>query len=147
MGVAEILQKRREELAQKNTQAGQAYFAEFVQENNVTVLSEGLAYQVLVAGTGEKALVSDTVQCHYHGYNVAGEVFDSSVERGEPATFRLAKLIAAYQQVIPLVSMGSKIKIVSSHEFAYGNEALNKQIGPCSTLIFEVKLMAIVNAK
>ncbi len=144
MGVAEILQKRREALAQKNRDEGAAYLAAFVQESDVVVLDSGVAYQVLVLGDGECATLADSIRCHYHGYNVAGEVFDSSKERGVVAEFRLNKLIQAYQQVIPLLPMGTSVKLVSPPEFAYGSEAQSKEIGPESTLIFEIDLLSIV---
>lgn len=143
MSVAELLKKKREALAAKNREQGAQFLAEFKQQADVQVLASGVAYQVLVEGAGDYPTASDTLVCHYHGTTVNGEVFDSSLERGQPASFRLAKLIQAYQQVMPLIKVGSKIKLVTPPELAYGAEALNKLIGPYSTLIFEIELLGI----
>ncbi|MDR2221322.1 MAG: FKBP-type peptidyl-prolyl cis-trans isomerase [Flavobacteriaceae bacterium] len=143
MSVAELLKKRKEQLEQKNKEEGSAYLKTFITTKNVTVLPSGIAYQVHVLGTGNKATLADKVECHYHGTNVSRQVFDSSIERGKPAIFNLSKLIAAYQQVIPLLPMGTKFTMVTPPEYAYKDEHINKEIGPYSTLIFEIELLSI----
>ena len=110
----------------------------------VVTLPSGLQYEVLQAGTGDKPTLSDTVVCHYHGQNLAGEVFDSSVERGEPATFRINRLIQGYQIALPLMSVGSKWRLFVPSELAYKDEHKSKQISANSTLVFEVELLDIV---
>lgn len=144
MSVAELLRKKREQLEQKNKEEGQAFLSEYVKRDNVVVLPSGIAYEVLVLGHGDKASLSDKVECHYHGINIHGEVFDSSVDRGTPVIFNLAKLISAYQQVVPLLPIGTKFKMVTPPEYAYREEHISKTIGPYSTLIFEVELLSIV---
>ena len=89
-------------------------------------------------------MLSDTVVCHYHGQNLAGEVFDSSVERGEPATFRIERLIQGYQIALPLMNVGSKWRLFVPSELAYKDEHKSKQISANSTLVFEVELLDIV---
>lgn len=143
MSVAELLKKKREAQARLNAQQGAEFLAQFKQQDNVVVLETGIAYQVLVQGNGGYPKVTDSIRCHYQGSTIAGDIFDSSVARGEPAVFRLNKLIQAYQQVLPLVAVGSKIKLVTPAQYAYGEEAINKWIGPNSTLVFEVELLAI----
>ena len=144
MSVAEILAKKKAALALKNLEEGQAFLAANAEKEGVVTLPSGLQYEVLQAGTGDKPTLSDTVVCHYHGQNLAGEVFDSSVERGEPATFRIERLIQGYQIALPLMSVGSKWRLFVPSDLAYKDEHKSKQISANSTLIFEVELLGIV---
>lgn len=144
MSVAELLAKKKAEQAQQNLADGQAFLAENAQKEGVVVLPSGLQYKVLVEGSGAKPAVTDTVVCHYHGQNLKGEVFDSSVERGAPATFAINKLIQGYQQALPLMSVGSKWILYVPSQLAYKDEHKSKQIGANSTLIFELELLEIV---
>jgi len=141
MGVAEILLKRKQELAAKNLAEGKNYIKEFSKANEVIVHESGVAYKVLSKGAGEKPLLTDTVTCHYHGTNIKGEVFDSSVERGNPATFQINKLIKGWQNIMPLLEIGTKAMLVIPAGLAYGEEQISKEIGPNSTLIFEIELL------
>lgn len=143
MSVADLLRKKRELLEQKNKEEGNLFLAEFSSKDNVIVLPSGIAYEILVEGKGVKPTLEDKIECHYHGTNIYGEVFDSSIERGTPATFNLSKLILAYQQVVPLLPIGTKFKMVTPPEYAYREEHISKTIGPYSTLIFEVELLDI----
>ena len=144
MSVAEILAKKKAALALKNLQEGQAFLAANAEKDGVVSLPSGLQYEVLQVGTGAKPTLEDTVVCHYHGHNLAGEVFDSSVERGEPATFRIARLIQGYQIALPLMSVGSKWRLFVPSELAYKDEHKSKHISANSTLIFDVELIGIV---
>lgn len=144
MSVAELLKKKRELLENTNKEEGAAFLAQFIQRDGVVVLPCGIAYEIIVQGQGETATIDDTVLCHYTGTNVKGEVFDSSVQRGTPSTFKLKKLIKAYQEVVPLMPMGTKFTMVTPPEFAYREEHISKEIGPYSTLMFEVELFEIV---
>ncbi|WKW47542.1 FKBP-type peptidyl-prolyl cis-trans isomerase [Myroides sp. JBRI-B21084] len=144
MGVAELLLKRKQELAEKNKREGNLYQENFKNENNVTLLPSGVMFKILQQGTGNLALISDTVRCHYHGTNVYGEVFDSSVNRGKPAEFQISKLIKGWQEVMPLLQIGTKAQIVIPSDSAYGDQQISKEIGPFSTLIFEVELLEIL---
>lgn len=144
MGVAEILKKRKEELANKNLIEGKEYISKFCESSDVVVLPEGIAYEILTFGNGELISLDDKFECHYHGTNIKGEVFDSSVNRGKTAVFTLSKLIKAYQLVVPKLPIGTKFKMVTPSEFAYKGEHISKEIGPNSTLIFEVELLQII---
>lgn len=145
MSVAALLKKRKEQLEQANKEEGAQFLAAFTQGEEVVVLPSGIAYEILTLGTGEKPTLTDKIVCHYHGTNTKGEVFDSSMDRGQPSTFTLQKLIKAYQEVVPLLPIGTKFKMVTPPEYAYKEEHISKQIGPYSTLMFEVELLAIVS--
>ncbi len=144
MGVAELLQKRKAALALKNQEDGDAYRLSYQLHQNTIKLDSGIIYEILEQGSGIKPLVTDRILCHYHGTTVSGEVFDSSVLRNQPATFSLVKLIKAWQQVIPLIDVGTKFRMVVPPEMAYRDQQLTKEIGPNSTLIFEITLLDIV---
>lgn len=143
MGVAELLLKRKKELAEKNLIEGQQFREQFANTNEVITLDNGILYKVITEGNGEKPTINNTVECHYHGYNIKGEVFDSSVNRGKTATFALSKVIKGWQEVLPLMNIGSKWHVVIPSEWAYGEEQISKQIGPNSTLQFEIELIDI----
>lgn len=144
MGVAELLLKRKQELAARNLEEGAAYENTFRNETGVIELNEGVLYKVLEEGTGLKPVAGDRVRCHYHGTNIKGEVFDSSYERGTPAEFSIAKLIRGWQLVMPLLSEGTKARLVIPSKLAYGEEQISKEIGPNSTLVFDVELLKII---
>ncbi|WP_068599009.1 FKBP-type peptidyl-prolyl cis-trans isomerase [Vaginella massiliensis] len=144
MGVAEILLKRKKELAEKNKNEGNAFREEFAKHEGVVTLESGLQYQILVEGDGPKPKESDTVLCHYHGTTIHNEVFDSSVQRQKPASFPLNRVIAGWTEALQLMPVGSKWKLVIPAELAYGEEQISKAIGPNSTLIFEVELLGIL---
>ena len=144
MSVAELLQKRKAELAEKNLVEGKAFLAENAQQPNVVVLPSGLQYKIIKQGAGATPSVTDTVLCHYEGKNLKGEVFDSSIQRGTPATFKVNKLIQGYQQALPLMPVGSTWVLYVPSELAYKDEHKSKEIGANSTLIFEVELLDII---
>ena len=144
MGVAEILLKRKQELASKNLIAGEEFRSVNGTNQNVTTLASGLQFEVISMGSGEKPTENSTVECHYHGYNIGGEVFDSSVQRNKTATFALNRVIKGWTEGVQLMPIGSKFKFVIPPHLAYGEEQLSKEIGPNSTLIFEVELINIL---
>lgn len=144
MGVAELLLKRKQELAARNLEEGAAYENTFRNETGVIELNEGVLYKVVEEGTGLKPTAGDRVRCHYHGINIKGEVFDSSYERSTPAEFSIAKLIRGWQLVMPLLSEGTKARLVIPSKLAYGEEQVSKEIGPNSTLVFDVELLNII---
>lgn len=143
MGVADILFKRRKELAEKNLKEGQEFMAENAKKDGVVTLESGLQYEVLVMSEGEKPTAKNTVTCHYHGTTIHGEVFDSSVNRGQPASFPLNRVITGWTEGVQLMPVGSKFKFTIPPHLAYGEEQISKEIGPNSTLIFEVELLGI----
>lgn len=144
MGVAELLLKRKQELAARNLEEGAAYENTFRNETGVIELNEGVLYKVVKEGTGVKPAAGDRVCCHYCGANIKGEVFDSSYERGTPAEFSIAKLIRGWQLVMPLLSEGTKARLVIPSKLAYGEEQISKEIGPNSTLVFDVELLKVM---
>ena len=143
MGEADILFRRKKEQAEKNLKEGQTFMEENARNPKVTTLESGLQYEILTQGNGEKPKATDTVKCHYHGTNIKGEVFDSSVNRGVPASFPLNRVISGWTEGLQLMQVGSKFKFTIPSNLAYGDEQISKEIGANSTLIFEVELLGI----
>ena len=143
MGIADLLQKRKRELAEKNFQEGNAFREENAKKEGVVTLESGLQYEVIVKGEGDKPKAKSTVKCHYHGTTIKGAVFDSSVKRGKPASFPLNRVIAGWTEGLQLMPVGSKFRFTIPPHLAYGEEQISKEIGPNSTLIFEVELLDI----
>lgn len=119
------------------------YLAGIKAKSNVKTTESGLCYEVLKAGKGEKPVATSKVKVHYHGTNIEGEVFDSSVDRGTPAEFGLNQVIKGWTEGLQLMSVGSKFRFYIPQDLAYGNREQGK-IKPYSTLIFEVELLEIV---
>jgi FKBP-type peptidyl-prolyl cis-trans isomerase FklB len=130
--------------AAKNLEEGLAFLAENAKKEEVTELPSGLQYEVLKDGEGDMPTKNDQVKCHYHGTLIDGTVFDSSVQRGEPATFPVNGVIQGWVEALQLMSVGSKWKLYVPSELAYGNRGAGGAIGPNSTLVFEVELLDIV---
>ncbi len=135
--------KSLEENADVKT-AGEEFLAENAKKQGVTVTPSGLQYEVIKMGKGPKPLAKNTVKVHYHGTLIDGTVFDSSVERGEPAEFGVTQVIAGWVEALQLMPVGSKWKLFIPQELAYGGRATGDKIKPYSTLIFEVELLGIV---
>ena len=103
----------------------------------------GLQYEVLTEGNGATPSATDTVKCHYHGTLIDGTVFDSSVQRGQPATFGVNQVIKGWVEALQLMSVGSKWRLFVPSNLAYGEQGAGNDIQPNSTLIFEVELLGI----
>lgn len=120
----------------------------FLEENRkmegVIELPSGLQYKVLAEGEGDIPTANDQVKCHYHGTLINGSVFDSSVERGEPAVFPVNGVIQGWVEALQLMSAGSKWRLFIPSELAYGQQGAGGAIGPNSTLIFDVELLEII---
>lgn len=144
MGVAELLLKRKQELAEKNKTEGLAFREEYKLKDGVTETESGLLYEIITLGEGVKPTLSDTVLCHYHGTNINGEVFDSSVQRKKPAAFPLENVIKGWAEGVQLMPIGSKFRFVVKPEIGYKDREISKELGPHSTMIFEVELMGIL---
>ncbi|WNC69916.1 FKBP-type peptidyl-prolyl cis-trans isomerase [Thalassotalea nanhaiensis] len=142
--VSEKLQAQEAELAKEAASAGEAYLAENAKREDVIVTESGLQYEVLVAGEGEKPTAASTVSCHYHGTFTDGNVFDSSVERGQPAEFPVGGVIAGWTEALQLMSVGSKWRLHVPFNLAYGERGSQGAIPPYATLVFDVELLAIV---
>jgi FKBP-type peptidyl-prolyl cis-trans isomerase len=110
----------------------------------VTVTPSGLQYEVLTHGTGATPVATDTVVVHYTGKLIDGTVFDSSEERGEPATFGVTQVIAGWVEALQLMQAGSKWRLYIPGDLAYGPQGAGGVIGPNQTLIFDVTLIQVV---
>ncbi|MCE5332282.1 MAG: FKBP-type peptidyl-prolyl cis-trans isomerase [Bacteroidales bacterium] len=124
--------------------AGKDFLAENGKRPGVVTLASGLQYEVLTEGKGAKPKASDKVKVHYHGTLIDGTVFDSSVNRGEPATFGTTQVISGWVEALQLMPVGSKWKLFIPSDLAYGAQGAGQAIGPHTTLVFEVELLAIV---
>jgi FKBP-type peptidyl-prolyl cis-trans isomerase len=119
------------------------FLAENAQKDGVQVTKSGLQYEVLSEGQGPKPAATDLVTVHYHGTTIDGRVFDSSVERGEPAQFPLNGVIAGWTEGVQLMSVGAKFKFYIHPDLAYGTQGAGQLIGPNDALVFEVELIKI----
>ena len=135
------------DLSQKKSQeaifAGQAFLDENGKKEGVITTASGLQYEVLTNGTGATPIETDQVTVHYHGTLVDGTVFDSSIERGQPATFPVNGVIPGWVEALQLMNIGSKYKLYIPSDLAYGERGAGGSIGPNETLIFEVELLSI----
>ena len=143
MGISDILFQRNQKKAAENLAAAEAFLAENAKKEDVVSLESGLQYQVLTMGEGPKPTASDQVTCHYHGTVIDGTVFDSSVQRGQPASFPLNRVIKGWTEGLQLMPLGSKFRFFIPPHLAYGQRAVSSVIGPNSALIFDVELLAI----
>lgn len=130
--------------AQKNLEEGNAFLEQNKAREGVTTTESGLQYEVITAGTGEKPTAENQVRVHYHGTLIDGKVFDSSVDRGEPAVFGVNQVIPGWTEALMLMPVGSKWKVYLPSNLAYGEQGAGQDIAPNSALIFEVELLEIV---
>lgn len=127
----------------ENLAAGTKFLADNKKREGVKVTKSGLQYEILSAGKGAKPTPLDTVTVHYHGTLIDGSVFDSSVDRQTPATFPVNGVIAGWTEALQLMEVGAKYKLFIPADLAYGKNGAGRDIGPNSTLIFEVELLSI----
>lgn len=127
----------------ENLEAGKAFLAENGKKEGVKTTASGLQYEVIKEGDGAKPKATDEVTVHYHGTLIDGTVFDSSVERKEPATFPLNGVISGWTEGVQLMATGSKYRFFIPYDLAYGERGAGADIKPYSTLIFEVELLKI----
>ena len=125
-------------------EAGEKFLAENKKQEGVVTLPSGLQYKILQAGNGSKPKASDSVKCHYEGKLINGQIFDSSIRRGEPAVFPVSGVIAGWVEALQLMPVGSKWQLYIPSELAYGKHGAGQSIGPNETLIFDVELLEIV---
>lgn len=120
-----------------------AFFEENAQRSEVQTLPSGLQYEEIIEGTGPIPTLNDKVTVHYHGTLLDGTVFDSSVDRGTPATFGVGQVIAGWVEALQLMPTGAKWKLYIPYNLAYGERGAGPTIQPYSSLIFEVELIEI----
>ncbi len=142
MSVAEKLANMKSDKAAANLKAGEDFLAENKKRPGVIELPSGLQYEILVPGTGEKPKIYHNVTCHYHGTLTDGTVFDSSISRGQPASFPLNMVIKGWTEGLQLMPVGSKWRFFIPPSLGYGDRHVSAQITPNSTLIFDVELIS-----
>ena len=140
-------EKMRAEQAEKGKAAkaaGEKYLAENAKKEGVITTASGLQYQVLRQGNGRRPTAKDKVKCHYEGFLIDGTVFDSSVQRGEPAVFGLQQVIAGWTEGLQLMQEGGKYRFFIPYRLAYGEGGAGQLIPPFAALIFAVELIEVV---
>ncbi len=140
----EFMQKASQGEAKNNLEEGIKFLAENKSDKGVIELPSGLQYKVIEEGDGELPTPENQVKCHYHGTLIDGTVFDSSVERGEPAVFPVNAVIPGWVEALQLMPVGSKWRLFIPPELAYGEQGAGGVIGPNSTLVFDLELLEIV---
>nr|WP_290931575.1 FKBP-type peptidyl-prolyl cis-trans isomerase [Haliscomenobacter sp.] len=141
--VSEYLTAQQAKKFEGNVAEGKKFLEENKKRPEVKTTNSGLQYEIMKAGTGAKPTANDKVTVHYHGMLLNGTVFDSSVERGQPATFGVNQVIPGWVEGLQLMPLGSKWKFFIPYDLAYGERGAGGEIGPFATLIFEVELLKI----
>jgi len=142
--INDYFQQLQEKAFGQNIQEGKQFLSENAKREGVKTTASGLQYEIIKEGNGAIPATSDQVTVHYHGSLISGEVFDSSVNRGEPATFGVTQVIPGWVEALQLMPVGSKWKLFIPSELAYGAQGAGQSIAPHTTLIFEVELLEIV---
>ena len=148
--VQEFFQKHEEkqraaaaEMGKKAKEEGEKYLAENAKKEGVVTLPSGLQYLVIKEGNGKRPKATDKVKCHYEGMLVDGTLFDSSVQRGEPATFPLNQVIAGWTEGLQLMTEGSKYRFFIPYTLGYGERGAGASIPPFAALVFDVELIEV----
>ena len=141
--VREEEMKKQEEGSKEAVKIGEDYLAEMAKKEGVTATDSGLLYEVLASGTGESPAATDTVEVHYHGTLISGDVFDSSVERGTPLNFPVNGVISGWTEALQLMKVGDKWRLHIPADLAYGAQSPSPKIPANSALVFEVELLNI----
>jgi len=142
--INDFFQSLQAEGGEKAQSEGKAFLEENSKRAEIVTLPSGLQYEIMTEGAGATPKATDTVKVHYHGTLIDGKVFDSSVNRGEPATFGVTQVISGWVEALQLMPVGSKWKLFIPSELAYGAQGAGQAIAPHSTLIFEVELLEVV---
>ena len=135
--------KQKEMTSAESLEKGRKFLEANGKREGVVTLASGLQYEVMKSGTGPMPKASDKVTVHYHGTLIDGTVFDSSVERGKPATFPVNGVIKGWVEALQLMKVGDKWKLFIPADLAYGSRGAGSDIGPNEALIFEVELLGI----
>lgn len=137
-------QEAAKKMAEVNRKAGEAFLADNGKRPEVKITESGLQYEVIHEGDGPIPTKQDQVEVHYTGKLIDGTVFDSSVERGVPATFGVTQVIPGWVEALQLMKAGSKWRLFIPSQLAYGPQGAGNIIGPDSTLIFDVELLKVI---
>lgn len=144
----QIISEKQEALAaeqgEKFAKEGKIFLEKNAKRPDIVQTPSGLQYEILIEGNGAKPSARSKVRVHYHGTLIDSTVFDSSVARNEPAEFPVNGVISGWTEALQLMPVGSKWRLFLPHELAYGDQGAGGAIGPYSTLIFEVELLAIL---
>lgn len=132
------------QMAKVNEEAGAAFLGENGKRPEVKTTASGLQYEVIEEGTGAMPKAGDQVTVHYTGKLIDGTVFDSSVERGEPATFGVTQVIPGWVEALQMMKEGAKWRLFIPSQLAYGSNGAGNVIGPNATLIFDVELIKVI---
>ena len=145
--VNKYFQELEEKMNAANIEAGKRFLEENKKREGIVTLPSGLQYEVINEGNtaGPRAKATDQVQCHYEGTLIDGTLFDSSIKRGQPATFGVNQVIAGWVEALQLMPEGAKWKLYIPSELGYGAHGAGEMIPPHSALIFEVELLKIIN--
>lgn len=139
--------KQRAAAAEKfkdTKEKGEKYLAENAKKEGVVTLPSGLQYQVIKEGNGRKPKATDKVKCHYEGMLINGTLFDSSIQRGEPATFPLNGVIAGWTEGLQLMQEGAKYRFFIPYQLGYGEHGAGASIPPFAALVFDVELIEVI---
>lgn len=139
--------KQRAAAAEKfkdTKEKGEKYLAENAKKEGVVTLPSGLQYQVIKEGNGRKPKATDKVKCHYEGMLIDGTLFDSSIQRGEPATFPLNGVIAGWTEGLQLMQEGAKYRFFIPYQLGYGEHGAGASIPPFAALVFDVELIEVI---
>lgn len=142
--VQEKMQAEQAEKAKQMAELGQSFLEENAKREGVTVTDSGLQFEVLEQGAGDKPSKDATVRVHYHGTFMNGQVFDSSVERDQPAEFGVTQVIAGWTEALQLMPVGAKYRLVIPSDLAYGDAGAPPSIPGGAVLVFEVHLLDII---
>ena len=140
----EKLNAERAEKGKAAKAEGEKYLAENAKKEGVVTLPSGLQYMVLKEGNGKKPKATDKVKCHYEGFLIDGTVFDSSIQRGEPAVFPLNQVIAGWTEGLKLMQEGAKYRFFIPYILGYGEGGAGASIPPYAALIFDVELLEVL---
>lgn len=141
--VQEYMQAQQSQQYASVIEEGEKFLADNAKRGEVTELPSGLQYEVIKEGNGPKPSPQDKVTVHYEGKLIDGTVFDSSIKRGQPATFGVTQVIQGWVQALQLMPQGSKWRLYIPYNLAYGERGAGDKIGPYATLIFDVELLEI----
>lgn len=140
----EKINAERAEQGKAAKAAGEKYLADNAGKDGVVVLPSGLQYKVIKEGNGRRPKATDSVKCHYEGFLTDGTLFDSSVQRGEPAVFGLQQVIAGWTEGLQLMQEGAKYRFFIPYMLGYGESGAGQSIPPYSALVFDVELIKVM---